>query len=591
MQKISTLLSLVSLLILAAWTLPTNDTWKNKVDADLLDKAARHTSIEFLVIMQAQANTKTAKNIKNKTEKGTFVHQQLRQFAKQSQQNALTILQAENRYHKSFFIINAIHAKGDLNTLEQLARLPEVKYIAKNAPVKLETPVAQEATTSRGPSAIEWGIDNINADDVWALGFRGEGVIIAGQDTGYEWEHPALKSTYRGWDGTAADHNYNWHDAIHEIHPLNIDTTVATANNPCGLDVLAPCDDNNHGTHTMGTMIGEDGENQIGVAPAAKWIACRNMERGWGTPVSYIECYEWFIAPTDLNNENPDPAMAPHVINNSWGCPPVEGCDATNYAIMNMVVDNVKAAGIVVVVSAGNSGSQGCGSVSNPSAIYENSFSIGAIAIDDNITGFSSRGPVVVDGSNRLKPNVSAPGAGVRSAIRNGQYAAFSGTSMAGPHVAGLVALLISANPDLAGQVEEIETIIEQSARPKMTTDACGDLDSLAVPNHTYGFGNVDALAAVEAAIALSSTQNTGVLPSIKVYPNPVQDRLTITIDDLKETTSFQLFNASGQLVLERGLSPINKTENLSMKALPQGIYFYTIKTATQSLQGKIVKQ
>ena len=125
---------------------------------------------------------------------------------------------------------------------------------------------------------------------VWAMGYKGQGVVIAGEDTGYQWEHPALKNTYRGWDGTTADHNYNWHDAIHEISPLHNDPMPDPSLNSCGLDVQYPCDDGSHGTHTMGTMIGEEGPNQIGVAPGAKWMACRNMERGYGSPTTYIEC-------------------------------------------------------------------------------------------------------------------------------------------------------------------------------------------------------------------------------------------------------------------------------------------------------------
>ena len=153
-----------------------------------------------------------------------------------------------------------------------------------------------------------------------APGYTGQGAVIAGQDTGYQWDHPALKDQYRGWNGSAADHNYNWHDAIH-----------ATGSS-CGADSPCPCDDNDHGTHTMGTMVGDDGgANQIGMAPGARWIGCRNMNAGVGTPTTYIECFEWFIAPTDLAGQNPNPAMAPDVINNSWGCPESEGCSAGQF--------------------------------------------------------------------------------------------------------------------------------------------------------------------------------------------------------------------------------------------------------------------
>ncbi|MGV8039523.1 MAG: S8 family serine peptidase [Thermoanaerobaculaceae bacterium] len=186
----------------------------------------------------------------------------------------------------------------------------------------------------------------------------------------------------------------------------------------------------------MGTMVGDDGgTNQIGMAPQAKWIGCRDMDGGVGTPASYADCFQFFMAPTDLTCQNPDTAKAPHVINNSWGCPPSEGCTDPN--VLKTVVENTRAAGIVVVVSAGNSGSS-CSTVSEPAAIYDASLTVGATTSTDSIASYSSRGPVTVDGSNRLKPDVSAPGSNIRSSVPGGGYeGGWSGTSMAGPHVAG----------------------------------------------------------------------------------------------------------------------------------------------------------
>ena len=130
------------------------------------------------------------------------------------------------------------------------------------------------------------------------------------------------------------------------------------------------------------------------------------MNHGVGTPATYTECFQWFLAPTDLNDQNPDPLLAPDVINNSWYCPPDEGC---GWDSLQTVVNNVRAAGIVVVVSTGNFGLEGCGSVNYPPAIYQAAFSVGATDYNDNIASFS--GPAVPsDYTNLRKPDVSAPG-------------------------------------------------------------------------------------------------------------------------------------------------------------------------------------
>ncbi|MCF8247528.1 MAG: S8 family serine peptidase [Saprospiraceae bacterium] len=569
----------------------TANDWHRKVDASLLAKTADGQSMPFLILLAQQADVSAARQLKTKDEKATFVFNALRQTAQTTQSGITAFLTQKNAPHEGFFIINAIKTEGNLTLINSLAQRPDVAQILGNPSIHNPGPVEEleESTSSR--SAVEWGIDMINADDVWALGYRGQGVTVAGEDTGYDWTHPAIKNKYRGYDDTTniTDHNYNWHDAIHVISPLASDSL-----NPCGLDIQAPCDDYGHGTHTMGTMVGSDGDYEIGVAPDANWCACRNMERGNGSPFTYLECFQWFLAPTDLNNENPDPTKAPHVINNSWYCSEGEGCNASNFFVLNQAVNSLRLAGTVVVVSAGNSGS-GCGSVSNPPAFYENSFSIGATAINDTIAGFSSRGPVTMDGSNRLKPNVSAPGVNVRSCVPGGAYANYSGTSMAGPHVAGLVALMISANPDLAGQVDLIEDIIEQTAVPKTTDQNCGNILGTEVPNNTYGFGRVDALAAVEAALALipppPSATNEQVPMAVRVFPNPVGERLNVEVQHAVGEAQLELFDVSGRLVLLRNWNILSPSVSVDFAGNPSGLYFYRLLSGGAVMQGKVVKK
>ena len=467
-------------------------SWRQKVDPTLLQAAGKTDGAEFIVRLAEQADLSEARYLRTKDEKAWFVYERLTEVARRTQPAVTAELDAFGASYRPFWITNAIAVKGTRQTVEAMARRSDVAYVYHDdrlsAPAPLPAPYAENAKTN----AIEDNVIQIGAPDVWALGITGEGAVVGGQDTGYMWEHAALINKYRGWDGATADHNYNWHDAIHSL--------IGGGSNPCGLDSPVPCDDNGHGTHTMGTMIGDDGgSNQIGVAPGAKWMACRNMERGNGTLSTYIECFEWFTAPTDLGGGNPDPTMSPHVINNSWSCPTSEGCNTSNFIDMETALNALRAAGTVVVVSAGNSGPS-CNTVNTPAAIFEGSLTVGSVNGSDVVSSFSSRGSVTVDGSGRLKPNVSAPGESVRSSYLGGGYAILSGTSMAGPHVAATVALMISANPDLAGDVEAIEDIIESTAIPRTTSESCGGIPGSQIPNNTYGFGRIDALAAVLAA-------------------------------------------------------------------------------------------
>jgi serine protease AprX len=565
--------------------------WKQKVSPSLLETTRNGQSTSFIVILSQQADVSGAKQIKTKKAKGEYVFQALKQTAHQSQKELIGYLKANNISYQSLLVINAIRIQdGNHQLIQTLASRPDVSRLLADQAISYAKPVEPVDGEIHNRTAIEWGIERINADDVWALGYTGQGTVVGGEDTGYEWHHPALKSKYRGYDIDldTVDHNYNWHDAIHVPDTHHVDTV-----NPCGYDSKEPCDDRGHGTHTMGTMVGSDGENQIGVAPDAQWCACRNMERGYGTPYTYIECFEWFLAPTDLNNENPDPLKAPHVINNSWGCPPTEGCDTSNFEMMNIVVNNLRAAGIVVVVSAGNDGSE-CSTVYTPAAIYEGSFTVGATRINDTIAGYSSRGPVIVDLSNRLKPNVTAPGSNVRSSVPGGEYDNSSGTSMAGPHVAGLVALMISANPALAGQVELIEDIIETTAVPKTTDQQCGDIPGSSVPNHTYGYGRVDALAAVEAAVELieTSLENSTTNSTIKSYPNPVGHQLFIETQQSFGKMSIALYDIQGRLMLYQQWDADGALmHTLDVSELASGFYVYKINSGGKELQGKLVKE
>lgn len=475
------------LIVVALWGLPLANagSWQTKVAPSVLATISDQET-EFILFLSQQADLRVANGLPTKETKGAYVYALLSATAQREQRPLIALLEGYQAEYRSYWIANMIWVRGDLALLQALAQMPEVAYVYANPQHPLQEPFVPEPFAISAPNEVEWNIDRVNAPMVWSAGITGQDVIIGAQDTGYDWEHPTLQNQYRGWNGSTANHNYNWHDAIH------------TGGGICAANSPEPCDDNNHGTHTLGTMVGDDGNgNQIGMAPNAKWIGCRNMDQGNGTPITYSECFQWFVAPTDLNNQSPDPSKAPHVINNSWACTIGEGC--SDVTILQMVVENVRAAGIVVVASAGNSGPS-CATIDEPPAIYDASFTVGATNSIDQIANFSSRGPVATGDITLIKPDIVAPGQNIRSALPGGSYGFKQGTSMASPHVVGLVALLISANPTLAGQVERIEQIIRQTAVPITNTQVC-DAPSDQIPNNVFGYGLINAWDAYQMAI------------------------------------------------------------------------------------------
>jgi serine protease AprX len=458
----------------------------NKIAPWVMEHTANGQQAEFLVVLADQADVSLAASLLTKAEKGRYVYQTLLEQAQTTQEPILQWLRDRNIEYRSFYIVNAILVKGNRQVADALAARTDVARIEGNPIIHndLPQPGPVEESPSR-PATIEPGIQYTHAPQVWALGYTGQNIVIASADTGVRWTHDALKPHYRGWDGINANHNYNWHDSIHD-----------SVGNPCGNDSQQPCDDYFHGSHTTGTAIGDDGMgNQIGMAPGAKWIACRNMDQGNGTPARYIECMEWFLAPYPLNctpNEG-DPTKAPDITINSWGCPTSEGC--TTGDELRAAVENQEAAGIQMVVAAGNSGSA-CSTVSDPPSFYEASYTVGALNTGtDTIASFSSRGPVTRDGSGRIKPDITAPGTNTRSATNSCDscYTFASGTSMATPHIAGAMALLWSALPSLRHQITPSREALNNAA-VHILDASCG---MAGPPNNVYGWGRIDIAAAV----------------------------------------------------------------------------------------------
>ena len=462
-----------------------------QVDAALWTQTDGEAAAPLLVILRDQADLSRAPAFLSAVQRRAWVYDTLRAAALHSQKPLRAWLDAQGLPYHTHYLVNMLSLQGDRALVLALAQRPDVARLALNPQVDgVEGVVAAPGwlwpsrARAGAPAAPEWGVSFVHAPEVWNTGFTGAGVVIGVQDTGVDWQHPALQAHYRGWNGGNVTHARNWHSAV-GVTPACADPTI-------------PCDPHGHGTHVTGIAVGDDGAgNQIGVAPGAQWIGCRNMDdQGRGSPSTYTECFEFLLAPYPTGGDpqlDGDPALAADVINNSWNCPPTEGCDS---ATLQQVVESVRSAGIMVVSSGGNNGSA-CGSALYPIAIYDASYSVASVNADGVVATSSSRGPVTINGSNLSKPDISAPGVSVRSSYLGNTYRILSGTSMAAPHVSGVVALLWSAYPLLNGQIDATEALLNRTARHVVNT-TCGPVNSPDY-NHTYGWGYVDALAAIQS--------------------------------------------------------------------------------------------
>lgn len=394
----------------------------------------------------------------------TEVYRRLVAHAERSQADLRADLDRLGVSYQPYYLVNAIEVHGGPAVRAWLAGRDDVDRVLRSQRLRpLPAPPGTESgTAGLTPEDPEWNIAAVRADRVWSrFGVTGEGIVIGGSDSGVDAAHPALADGYRGGA-------YSWYD------PWNGTAT--------------PSDRAGHGTHTMGSAVGRGG---IGVAPGAAWTACVNLDRNTGNPAYYLDCLQFMLAPFPAGGDpwrDGRPPAAPHVLTNSWGCLPIEGCDLD---VLRPAMAALRAAGIFVVVAAGNAGPF-CGSISDPPAPYPEVVTVGAVTEAGDPALFSSRGPA----PGAAKPDLVAPGEEVVSAMPGGGYARLSGTSMATPHVAGVVALIWSANPELIGDVAATADILRSTARPVSVESAgCGGSASL------VGAGLVDAEAAVAAAL------------------------------------------------------------------------------------------
>ncbi len=465
---------------------------EGKLQRDLAAGRVQRMIVEF----KDKANLKPATAVKDRSKRSQAVIDALRSTAGASQRAATTTTaKLRGVDAKTYWLTNVMVVEGAPATLSKLATTlakdPAVAKIRAERSYPLVQPIDPKVAVLAAAGTPEWGVAKIGADKAWEAGALGQGVVVATIDTGVEYTHPALVDHYLGNNGDGSfTHDYHWWDPSH------------TCPDP------EPCDNVAHGTHTMGTILGGDGPGpftpDIGVAPGAKWIAAKGCEVIDCSETSLLSSGQWVMAPTDLNGENPDPSQMPDIVSNSWGGGPGD-------PFYLATVQAWRAAGIIPVFASGNPGPF-CGEGGSPGDFLE-AFSVGATDSADIIADFSGRGPSVY---GKVNPDVSAPGVDVVSSVPGGGYEAFSGTSMATPHVAGTMALLLSADNSLRGNFKGVTDPIRSTAVDRLDNSCGGDPDG--DPNNVYGDGRIDAAAAV-ALVATGGTLSGTISDSVTGDP------------------------------------------------------------------------
>lgn len=456
---------------------------KDKIEVQLQEQFEESDVVSFIVQFKEKADTKSAKNNiisqnnannlsaeEMKLQQRVAVISELKVTASNSQDRVLSFLREQKRIgnvkeFQSFFIINGIGVKGTKDVAEKIATFPEVEEIFLDPVIQTGAVKVENIDERILPNNfIEWNIDRVNAPAAWDAGFDGTGVVVAVLDTGAQWNHPALKNNYRGYNQStgAVDHTYSWFDPINKNY--------------------SPYDDHGHGTHVTGTVVGTepDGSPSIGAAPGAKWIGVKILdENGRGFGSDMVKGAEWIMAPGGRAD------LAPDIVNNSWGSS--SGLNEWFRGIVQSWID----AGIFPVFAAGNEDYEhpnGPKTIHAP-ANYPESFAVGSTNYDDEHSYFSFQGPSPY---GHIKPDVVAPGESIVSSVPGSSYGIMFGTSMATPTVAGVAALVKQANPSL--NLMEIADILKETATPLT------DENNRETPNNAYGHGLVNAYEAVQLA-------------------------------------------------------------------------------------------
>ncbi|MFZ5433710.1 MAG: carboxypeptidase regulatory-like domain-containing protein, partial [Calditrichota bacterium] len=413
--------------------------------------------------------------------------------------------------YTAYWIENLFIISATKELVESLRPRDDIKYVTENFKAELIEPLRSNVKAGSDPRDEQGSLDSRTVPPgiaamgavrvVEELGITGNGVLVGNCDTGVDGTHPALASR---WRGNHAPWYHCWMDNL-------------------GTNTTSPNDQHYHGTHVMGTITGMaisgTDSTWIGVAPQAEWIANNAINQGVGGDFDndIILTFQWFANPDSNINTMDD---VPDVVQNSWGVNTGLGY-VQCFDFWNSVILNCEAAGVVVTWSAGNEGTSGLRSPAIYSINETQIFSVGALDATNYsapypIASFSSQGPTPCTPAdpNTIKPEISAPGVDVWSAQPGGGYQYLSGTSMAGPHVAGVVALMREACPDCD------PTTIKQAIIT--TAIRTGYVTPPATENNVFGNGMIDAYAAVLAVSNLGRvggivTDGTNPLAGVRV--------------------------------------------------------------------------